>query len=422
MRTRLTNLMPPGSYLRNVSILTGGTIFAQGLMVLALPILTRLYTPEQFNLLAVYVALLGILGSVSCLRYNIAIPLPEDDANGIALVAVAILAALSISGLCAVPVIFAPEATATLLAQPGLQPYLWMVPIGVFIASVYDALQYWASRKRRFGLVTRTRMTRAVGGASTQLSIGAFSPSPFGLIFGHMIYGGLGLLGLARNMLKQDRAALRNLNTRRIVAEARRYRRFPLYSMPEALLNTAGIQMPIILIAAMAGGADAAFIMLAMTVLGAPMAFVGGSVAQVYLAESPARLRNGTLSSFTLNTMWTLAKTGGPLLFVVGAVSPFAFAAIFGREWEQAGWLVLWMTPWFILQFVASPVSMVLHVLERQDIALVLQAGGCVLRLVVVLVVGEVAPDYMSEAYAISGAVFYFAYVATISLVIPKHP
>ena len=47
--------------MRKVSVLAMGTVFAQGLAVIALPVLTRIYEPEDFNILAVYVAVLGVL-------------------------------------------------------------------------------------------------------------------------------------------------------------------------------------------------------------------------------------------------------------------------------------------------------------------------------------------------------------------------
>jgi O-antigen/teichoic acid export membrane protein len=418
VRERLNARLPAGSFLRNVAILTSGTVFAQALMVLALPILARLYTPEDFSLLAVYVAILGIVSVVSCLRYNIAIPLPENDHDGLALLAVSLIAACVISLLLALIVIVAPEATSEMLGQPGLQPYLWMIPAGVFIASAYNALQYWATRKKRFALVTRTRMTRAVGGAGTQLGLGAINPTPFGLLFGHMIYGGLGILGLLRSFLRDDRPLLDSISRSDVLAQAYAYRRFPLYSVPEALFNTAGSQLPLIMIAAMVAGPEAGFLFLAMRVMGLPMGLIGGSVAQVFLAEAPAKLRDGTLAAFTRSTMWNLLKTGAPVMVAIGVISPIAFPLVFGEDWARAGWLVAWMTPWFVLQFVASPVSMVMHVVERQGVAMMLQAAGLLIRVGAVFIAGTVANDVVSEIYAVSGAVFYFIYIIAVYWVI----
>ena len=62
-----------------VSLLVGGTAGAQVLTVLAAPLLTRLYSSEDFGFLSVYTSLLALIGVISSLRYELAIPLLEDD-------------------------------------------------------------------------------------------------------------------------------------------------------------------------------------------------------------------------------------------------------------------------------------------------------------------------------------------------------
>lgn len=57
--TRLKALLPRSSFARNVAVLAGGTAVGQAIVVLASPILTRLYTPEDFGVLAVYTSFLG---------------------------------------------------------------------------------------------------------------------------------------------------------------------------------------------------------------------------------------------------------------------------------------------------------------------------------------------------------------------------
>lgn len=418
MRARLNALMPQGSFLRNVSILTGGTVFAQGLMVLALPILTRLYTPEDFNLLAVYVSVLGLVTVVSCLRYNIAIPLPEDDADGMALLVVSVLAALVISLLCALPVFLAHEASATLLGQPHLTPYLWMIPVGILIASLYNALQYWASRKKRFVQVTKTRVTRAIGGVGTQLGFGVTSPSPFGLLFGQMLAEGLGILRLAIDLVKSDGERLRSISIRASLRQAVLYRRFPLFSVPEALFNAAASHLPLILIAASATGPEAAFLFLAMRVMGIPMRLIGSSVSQVFLVEAPKKHREGQLRAFTTRTIVSFLKVGGLPLLAIGLASPFAFPIVFGDEWTRAGILVLWMTPWFLMQFVTSPVSVVLQVTGHLMLAFWLQVIGFLLRVGAVVVALNFSVDAISEIFAVSGFLFYCLYFIVVRKVI----
>ncbi len=78
MRKKLEVLLRHG-FIRSVGVLVGGTAAAQVLMVLVLPLLTRLYTPDDFSVLAVYASILGIVTIAACLRMEIAIPLPQHE-------------------------------------------------------------------------------------------------------------------------------------------------------------------------------------------------------------------------------------------------------------------------------------------------------------------------------------------------------
>ncbi len=413
-------LLPKSDFVRNIAILTSGTIVAHGIVVLALPILTRLYSPSDFSLLAVYGSVVGLFLAVSCLRFNIAIPIPKEDHKAVNLLTLSILTAGVISFLVAIPMIFAPEATAALIGQPAMQPYLWMIPVGIFLAASYDALQYWASRQKRFVVVTKTRVTRAVGGSSVQLGAGFVNPTPFGLIFGQMLYFGIGVLGLLRSMWQKDRPKFRAISAPKLVETAKEYKRFPYFSVPEALSNAASVEIPILLIAAFGPVPEAGYLMLAMRVMGMPMVLIGSSVAQVFLVEAPEKLRDGTLRQFTLKTMWALLKSGAPILVCVGIASPFLFPILFGAEWQRAGIIVAWATPWYIMQFIASPVSMVLHVMGKTIYAMWIQIFGVVLRVSVVLGAQAMAFGPTTELFALSGGVFYLLYIVMIFWIIDR--
>lgn len=414
MRKALTRLMPVGSFARNVGVLTSGTVFAQGLSVLALPLLTRLYTPEDFALLAVYTAVLAIVTVVSSLRYNIAIPLPENDSEAMALLGVSLLASTGITLLIALPVVLAPVGTASVLGQPELVPYLWMVPLGVFLASAYNALQYWASRKKRFGLVTRTRVTRAVGGIGTQSVVGAVAPSPFGLIFGHMIYSGLGVLGLILNLWRSDRHILRDISFKEIINAGRKNLHFATKSTPAAFFDAGYQWLPILIIASVAGDATIGVIFIVLRIMSAPIQIVGASISQVYLSSASDWLRNGVLATFTHKLMLFGIVASFAFSMLLAAFLMFFSSKLFGQAYSTVGTLALWMVPWVTLQMTCSPVSGIFFVTSRQSAWLALQVVGF---LIIVAGTGAGAflyPNYIISIFIFCNSAFYL--IVTLSI------
>ena len=406
------------SFSRSVALLAGGTVFAQGLAAAAIPVLTRLYSPQHFDVLAVFTAIVAFLGVAACLRFNVAVPLPTDDETAADLLILALVAAVVFSSLCALAVVMWPEWLADSLGQSQLAAHSWLIPLGLLLAAVYDSLQHWAIRKKRFGLVTRTRITRAVGSVGTQVSIGVVAPSTLGLIFGQVLYYGLGVFGIFRSVLRSDRAAFATMSCARVMRTARDYQRYPRVSVAEAILNSAGSEIPVVLIAAVAAGPEAGFLMLAMKALGTPMSLVGSSVSQVFFVTAPVKQREKKLLEFTNATVISLIKWGGVPLILIGFTAPITFPIVFGSEWARAGEVAAWLTPCFVLQLVASPVSMVLHVTGHLLLSARLQAFGAVLRVGSVAGASFVAPQLITEVFAVASAFYYGAYIVVIFRVI----
>ena len=67
------------SFAGDVLKLVSGTTLAQAIGILITPILTRLYAPEAFGTLALFTSITSILSVIACMRYELAIMLPESD-------------------------------------------------------------------------------------------------------------------------------------------------------------------------------------------------------------------------------------------------------------------------------------------------------------------------------------------------------
>lgn len=166
------------SFLRSVAVLVGGTAVGHGITAAALPVLSRLYTPADFSLLAVFAGLVSIISVVACLRFDVAVALPEEDAEALRLLALALGAALACSVVVLIAVLVAPGWIANKLNQPGLQTYLWLLPISVLLGGGYSALQMWFVREKAFGLIARSRVAQSTASAGTQIGSGAWAWAP----------------------------------------------------------------------------------------------------------------------------------------------------------------------------------------------------------------------------------------------------
>ena len=404
------------TFIRAVAVLIGGSAIAHGITAVALPVLTRLYTPADFSVLAVFSGILSVVSVAACLRFDIAVSIPEHDVDAVNLLALAVLCAGLFAAVALLIVILAPAWVTGILKQPRIEPYLVMLPVGIFLAGAYSALQMWFVRNRQFALIARSRVAQSAASAGTQVGLGALAITPIGLLVGFVMNTGVACIGLGYRFLrdKRSRGAQVAASWTGMTAMAKAYQRYPKFSTFEALFNSAAIQVPIIIIAALASGPEAGYLALAMAVMQAPMALFGTAIAQVFVSKAPAEFRAGRLGSFTAEVFGGLLKAGAGPIIAAGILAPVAFPLIFGATWERAGWLVAWMTPWFVLQLLSSPLSMVLHVVGRQRAALALQLCALMLRVSTVLLASIWWPAMLPEAYALSGFVFYACYLGCV--------
>lgn len=244
--------------------------------------------------------------------------------------------------------------------------------------------------------------------------------SPLGLLLGQILNSGAGIFGLLIFFIKKHKTLILKINPTKLKNTLKRYQRFPKYSTLEALTNSAGTQLPILIIATITLNAEAGFLMLAIRLLSAPMSLIGNSIAQVYLAEAAQKYHKGELKNFTIKTTITLGKIGIIPLFLSFITAPTIIPFLFGEEWQRTGILISWMTPWFFIQFITSPVSMSLHISNNQHIAMVLQVIGLIFRCSVVFIMVNYFSEWVGEAYAISGFIFYSLYLSVIFIVINK--
>ena len=357
-----------GSFGRSVALLTGGTAIGQLIMVVATPILTRLYTPEEFGILASFSAVLGMLSGAAALRYELAIPLPEKECDAVALVILALAVALALSFIVSLLIWGTGSSFLEWAGLTSLFPYMWFLPVGMFFACTYQIFNYWAIRQRAYGAIGKTRLSQATGNVLTQGVAGIVGWGPIGLVLGNLVGRMLGIVTLARGFRK----AVSQREGIDIFAVAQRYIRFPMYSSVATTLNIAGAQLPVLLITIYFGTEAAGWLLLSQRIMGVPMSLIGHSAGQVFTGEAAtlSRVDPAGFYQLFLRVSRHLFMLGCPVLLLIGLVAPLFFGKLLGPGWEMSGSITLVLSPMYIAQFIVSPISQTLTILERQDLQL----------------------------------------------------
>jgi O-antigen/teichoic acid export membrane protein len=373
---RLRRFLPESRFARRLTILSGGTTLGQGLLVLVSPLLTRLYGPEEFGVLAVFSAVAAILCPIAAFRYEVALPVIRGDGDAAATAAAGGLAALALSALLALALAAGGAApAAALLGIPGFGGALCFLPPIVLSWGLSLVLAHWSIRRGSFRVNAVGNFALSASQAAGQVALGLASATATALVVGYTA-GSLVRCGLLLRALPGgDRTLLRAASWRRVLAAAREHWRYPAFSGSSAVLQSAAQMLPAVFVAVLYGPAAAGWFGLGQRVTGMPARMVGEAAAQAFLseiaqAEGPAvhRLFKRTATRFFL-----LGLVGLSPLLLAG---PSLFALVFGEPWRETGTIVQLLVPLHLARFVVVPVAQTLNVTGRQHLHLVASLLG----------------------------------------------
>jgi O-antigen/teichoic acid export membrane protein len=369
---------------RGVLALVGGTGAGQAIAFAAAPFIGRLYPPHVFGPFAVINSVVFSIAPVAALRYDLAIPVPQTHRDARALASVGLRLAALLVALGTVVAWFARHGIAHLLglSDANTNLVLW-IPLVAGLMGMFMVLNQLAIRARMYSAIARRNVLQAAATVVFQILAGLAGLGANGLAAGLALGQLTGVIALALSL----RGALRDsaepgpdeATSRRELMS--RYRTFPLLLAPSGLINSLGLQAPVLLASTLFGATIAGWLGMTQRVLAVPVALFGLTLAQVFLGEFGAakRERSAALRSLFLRTSGRLAVVGALGGVILVALAPVLFAAFLGEQWRRSGVYAQALAIGLMFQMVASPLSQTIIVMRKNHY----QAAWDVSRLVV---------------------------------------
>jgi O-antigen/teichoic acid export membrane protein len=350
-------------FLRNVAIVAGGTATAQIIAIAFSPILARLYGPEAFGILGVFMAALAVITPLSGLTYGVAIVLPASDDEARALLKLSLLIGLVVTILSAFIFGGFHLEIASTIGFTATSTFLLLAPLLILLSATAQPLQQWLVRKKQFRAISRIAVIESAATGTSKTAVGLIAATAPALLVLSTLASTLQTLLLwlsARHTLRgrSDRtsAGFETPDTISLKDVAYRYRDFPLFRAPQVWLNTVSHSLPTLMLAALLGPAAAGFYTIARRVLGLPSSLISGAVGTVFLPHiAEASHRSEKVRPLILQGTVGLALAGLLPFGVVVAFGPWLFGFVFGAEWVAAGQYARWLAVWLYFGLINIP-------------------------------------------------------------------
>ncbi|AKB18877.1 MULTISPECIES: lipopolysaccharide biosynthesis protein [unclassified Methanosarcina] len=398
------------NFITNVLKLISGSVTAQALGIILIPIITRIYNPDDFGIFQLFISISGILVIVSTFSYQFAIMLPkaeEDAANVTAVCTVLVTFTALMTGIV---ILLIPDNIDNLFNTPGISRYLIFLPLIIFLNGMFFVQNYWLSRKTRFGVIAGSRVSNTLTSKVFQIGFAKWSVTPLGLVGGFIAGYAFADLVMLKGV-KKDIQVFKQVSIKRMKEMAIQYKKFPLFSSWSSIANTVSPQAPAFLLAYFYSTAVVGHFSLANQVVNLPMGIVGSAIGQVFFQKvSEVKNGNGTgdLKTIVEEVYKKLISIGIFPMILLMILGEQIFTFTFGESWSISGTYVKILVPWIFLVFLSSPISTLYNVFEKQKVWLTFSIILLVSRIVALVIGGTYgSPEFALALYSFTGVVFW---------------
>jgi lipopolysaccharide exporter len=341
------------SFAKNVKVLTTGTIIAQGITITVTPILSRLFTPSDYGLFALFGAVSVIVGTIVSLSYPIRIILPNRDHEAIKLLLISLLLSIFLGMTILSVTIFLPDTAIAWLGLDSLEGWIFVAIAVGMVTAIVNAFTYWLNRHSEYKKMAFVRIMQSVIAAAVGISFGLLAVRD-GLLYAQAIsiFSALVFL-IIISKVKFFKASFFGLSS-----FARKHKAAPFFLYPTAILDVFTNQLPFFLIAFWFTTELTGQYKMAYSLLALPSALIGSAISQVFYQRFSMIWPDAEKAKALLKKTWFLLAFIGFFPFLIITVSSEAIFSFFlGEKWIVAGQLASILAIMSYVSLIHSPTS-----------------------------------------------------------------
>ncbi|MCF2857416.1 oligosaccharide flippase family protein [Pseudoalteromonas sp. SMS1] len=365
MRTLSSN-----SFAKAFAAILSANIFAQIIPFLAAPVLTRLYAPEDFGLFATITSIAAFLAVFASAKLELAIIVAKNNVQR-----------KSLTTLCLqLLVIFSLVILFMLIAASFLFPDVdigmnsliaaFVVFLFIFFTGLYNILTCVANANSEYKKIALNSVHFSLLNNSSSIALGFLST--LGLIYSFIIsraFSCFKMLSSAQWSEQIKRLKAKRVLSRKNAFLIKRFRKYPVYSVPSEALDIYTKQMPIFLMGLFSGAYAVGLFALVDRVLSKPLSIVGRAVALPFRGEAVKRYNEqGSCRPIVLKVLLVLTAMSIVPFCILYFYAESLFGLVFGEEWKKAGEFAKLLVPIFFFQFITSPITFVFHIAGKQQV------------------------------------------------------
>lgn len=395
--------------MKNIIILISGSGLAQLIPILVIPILSRMYTADDFGDLSLYANIVGILVIIASGRFEHAILLPKKESTATYIVAGSFIITLSFSIFLLILVIIFKIFFSHLLVDQRIAKWILFIPLSVFSSGIFNILTVFANKYKLYKFMSIGGFVKSITTSGIKVLGGIKKAGAFGLIIGNIIGNIFSMLFISIVCFRFKKYQLKYLSYKGITNALKVYVDFPKYNMPRALLNTISGSLPIFIFYKYFGTSVTGFYSMSLGLSLIPIQIVVQSIYQVYSEKIIKEYNNRiAIAKSIINIAKTLTMVFSLPFIILIIFAPDIIVFFLGDKWLESGKILQYIIPWLFMVLVSTPLAFIPKLSGKLKTEMIIDMVYLVLR-IIALYIGVLINNYYYS-------IFFFSLVGVFVL------
>lgn len=362
------------NFLKNTLILSSGSVIAQTFPIIFYPILARIYTPDDFGVLATLTSISAILVVLSSLKYESSILIAKNKLNAVNIIGLIIALALVVLTISTIILFLFFDQISFLMNVPNLLKYLYLPPLSAFAIVIYKCYNEWCVRNKYFVPLSVNKIINTSSNTLGKYLLGFLQFSTNGLIFGDLIGRFIAAFASIYYSIKKDKNIFFQISYSNMISMAKKHIDFPKFLFPGQLIDTLNTQLPVFVIASFFFSKEVGYYSMAMVLLSLPASLISSSIMDVFRQRAQDEwTNNGNCHFIYKKVIKTVFVFLVPVFVSLSLSLPFLFQLFLGEKWVISGNYAQILLPNVCVLFLFQIVSGVFIIANKLKVLFIWQ-------------------------------------------------
>lgn len=351
---------------KNTLKLSTSSLLLMFLPLIVTPILSRLYTPQDYGIWGVFSGVLYIVNAVIFFSYENTIVKNTDDFELPNLISICLIICTLTSLL--VGMIFGIGRLFDISFFIEF-PSPVLLSITLWVSALFTLSTCIANRASKYGTMSAVNIINGFSQAAIRILFGVFPIVTYGLIYGNLLahfIASVIAIWILYPFLKT--IFMNKVTLSLIVSSAKKYKKFPLYDAPARCMEFTVGNIVVVVLSFYFGKNEIGCFSMVMQFILLPITVIGSAMGNVYYRELSkiASDKNGIMLTTIKVAKMTFFLSLLPIVFL--AFGGDKLLVIFlGNDWNSAGRMALCLAIYSVPVILSEPLLPIFRVLNHQE-------------------------------------------------------